>query len=68
MYSIRFYSEIVQALDEMNAPYMIVGAFAGLALKQLKPGNPRLSEPGRQLPVETLNLKTAKADYWRTSC
>lgn len=31
MYSIRFYSEIVQILDEMNAPYMIVGAFAGLA-------------------------------------
>lgn len=31
MYSIRFYSEIVRALDELNAPYMIVGAFAGLA-------------------------------------
>lgn len=31
MYTIRFYSEIVRALDEIGAPYMIVGAFAGLS-------------------------------------
>jgi hypothetical protein len=31
MYSIKFYANVVRALDEINAPYMIVGAFAGLA-------------------------------------
>ncbi len=31
MYSIRFYAEVVRALDNIGAPYMIVGAFAGLA-------------------------------------
>jgi hypothetical protein len=31
MYSIEFYANVVRALDEINAPYMIVGAFAGLA-------------------------------------
>lgn len=30
MYSIKFYAQIVRALDEIDAPYMIVGAFAGL--------------------------------------
>jgi len=30
MYSIKFYSQIVRALDEIDAPYMIVGAFAGI--------------------------------------
>ena len=30
MYTIRFYSDVVRALDEIGAPYMIVGAFAGL--------------------------------------
>lgn len=30
MYSIKFYSKIVRALDEIGAPYMIVGAFAGI--------------------------------------
>jgi hypothetical protein len=31
MYTIKFYAEIVRALDEIGAPYMIVGAFAGLS-------------------------------------
>ncbi len=31
MYTIQFYANVVRALDEINAPYMIVGAFAGLA-------------------------------------
>ncbi len=31
MYSIKFYASIVRALDEIGAPYMIVGAFAGLS-------------------------------------
>jgi hypothetical protein len=31
MYTIKFYADIVRALDEIDAPYMIVGAFAGLA-------------------------------------
>jgi hypothetical protein len=31
MYSIHFYAEVVRALDDIDAPYMIVGAFAGLA-------------------------------------
>lgn len=31
MYSIKFYASIVRALDEIDAPYMIVGAFAGLS-------------------------------------
>ena len=31
MSAIGFYSKVVQALDEIGAPYMIVGAFAGLA-------------------------------------
>ena len=30
MYSIKFYSQVVRALDEIGAPYMIVGAFAGI--------------------------------------
>ena len=30
MYTVRFYAEVVRALDEINVPYMIVGAFAGL--------------------------------------
>lgn len=30
MYSIKFYSKVVRALDEIGAPYMIVGAFAGI--------------------------------------
>jgi len=29
MYSIQFYIKVVQALEEIGAPYMIVGAFAG---------------------------------------
>ena len=31
MSALGFYSKVVQALDEIGAPYMIVGAFAGLA-------------------------------------
>jgi hypothetical protein len=31
MYTLKFYAEIVRALDEIGAPYMIVGAFAGLS-------------------------------------
>ena len=31
MSAIGFYSKVVQALDEIGARYMIVGAFAGLA-------------------------------------
>jgi hypothetical protein len=31
MSAIGFYIKVVQALDEISAPYMIVGAFAGLA-------------------------------------
>ncbi len=31
MSAIDFYIQVVQALDDINAPYMIVGAFAGLA-------------------------------------
>jgi hypothetical protein len=31
MYTVRFYADIVRALDEIGAPYMIVGAFAGLS-------------------------------------
>ena len=31
MGAIGFYIKVVQALDEIGAPYMIVGAFAGLA-------------------------------------
>jgi len=31
MSAIGFYTKVVQALDEIGAPYMIVGAFAGLA-------------------------------------
>jgi len=31
MYTIQFYASVVRALEEINAPYMIVGAFAGLA-------------------------------------
>jgi len=31
MYSIKFYVEVVRALDAISAPYMIVGAFAGLS-------------------------------------
>ncbi|WKZ49837.1 MAG: hypothetical protein QY329_10275 [Anaerolineales bacterium] len=30
MYSIKFYARVVRALDEIGAPYMIVGAFAGI--------------------------------------
>ncbi len=30
MYSIKFYAQIVRALDEIGASYMIVGAFAGI--------------------------------------
>ena len=30
MYSIKFYSQVVRGLDEIGAPYMIVGAFAGI--------------------------------------
>jgi hypothetical protein len=30
MYSIKFYSQVVRALDTIGAPYMIVGAFAGI--------------------------------------
>ena len=26
MYSVRFYAQIVRALDEIDAPYVIVGA------------------------------------------
>jgi len=31
MYSICFYADVVRALDDIDAPYLIVGAFAGLA-------------------------------------
>lgn len=31
MSALRFYARVVRALDEIGAPYMIVGAFAGLA-------------------------------------
>jgi hypothetical protein len=31
MSALTFYFKVVQALEEINAPYMIVGAFAGLA-------------------------------------
>lgn len=31
MSAIEFYIQVVRALDEMDAPYMIVGAFAGLS-------------------------------------
>ncbi len=31
MSALDFYTRVVRALDELNAPYMIVGAFAGLA-------------------------------------
>ena len=31
MSAIDFYIQIVRALDEIGAPYMIVGAFAGTA-------------------------------------
>ncbi len=30
MYSIKFYANVVRALDEIGAPYMLVGAFAGI--------------------------------------
>ncbi len=30
MYSIKFYASVVRALDEIGAPYMLVGAFAGI--------------------------------------
>jgi hypothetical protein len=30
MYSIKFYAKVVRTLDEISAPYMIVGAFAGI--------------------------------------
>ena len=30
MYSIKFYANVVRALDAMDAPYMLVGAFAGI--------------------------------------
>lgn len=30
MYSIKFYADVVRALDEIGAPYMLVGAFAGI--------------------------------------
>jgi hypothetical protein len=29
--ALAFYIEVVRALEEVGAPYMIVGAFAGLA-------------------------------------
>jgi hypothetical protein len=31
MSALRFYAEVVRALDDIHAPYMLVGAFAGLA-------------------------------------
>jgi hypothetical protein len=31
MRALSFYLEVIQALEEIEAPYMIVGAFAGLA-------------------------------------
>jgi hypothetical protein len=31
MYTLKFYADVVRALDEIGAPYMIVGAFAGLS-------------------------------------
>ena len=31
MSAVGFYLEVVRALDELNAPYMLVGAFAGLS-------------------------------------
>ena len=31
MNALSFYLRVVRALEEINAPYMIVGAFAGLA-------------------------------------
>ncbi len=30
MYNIKFYGQVVRALDTIGAPYMIVGAFAGI--------------------------------------
>ena len=31
MNALSFYFKVIQALEEIEAPYMIVGAFAGLA-------------------------------------
>jgi len=31
MSALTFYFKVLQALEEIEAPYMIVGAFAGLA-------------------------------------
>ncbi len=31
MSALKFYAQVVRALDDINAPYMLVGAFAGLA-------------------------------------
>ncbi len=31
MSALKFYAQVVRALDEIGAPYMLVGAFAGLA-------------------------------------
>lgn len=31
MSALKFYSEVVRVLDEIDAPYMLVGAFAGLS-------------------------------------
>ncbi|HLE30240.1 MAG TPA: hypothetical protein VI793_19095 [Anaerolineales bacterium] len=31
MSALKFYAQVVRALDEVRAPYMLVGAFAGLA-------------------------------------
>ena len=31
MSALKFYAQVVRALDEIEAPYMLVGAFAGLA-------------------------------------
>ena len=42
MSALTFYFKVLQALEEIKAPYMIVGAFAGLAYGYYYRQAPRL--------------------------
>jgi hypothetical protein len=39
MSRLTFYTRVVQALEQVGAPYMIVGAFAGLAFGVRRKGS-----------------------------
>ena len=52
MNALSFYLKLVQALEEIQAPYMIVGAFAGLAFGVKADLVPLTREPGYRVAFE----------------